>query len=731
MTAHARRARAIAASLLFVVVLTTAGATSRAAAATLTALHVDGARLVDASGHTVMLHGVNRVGSEYMCAQDRGIFDGPMDDAAIAAIRTWGMNAVRIPLNEHCWLGIDDGAITPGYIGEPYRQAIQDVVTRVVAGGLYPILDLHWSAPEGSSAAQQLPMPNTSYSAAFWTSVATRFGGDTRVIFDLYNEPVPNNNVSDDTDDAARRSWECWRDGGETSCDATLELGTETTRMTAAQAVGMRALVDAVRATGATNLILLGGIQWSNTLWSDALHNWLAYRPADPIGNIAAAVHLYPNAWCTDQSCFDREIAPIAAAVPVAAVEFGYPGCDQAAATWLETLMSWLDGRAIGYLAWAWFPPSSEPDACNGRHLITDFAGTPTAYGQIVQAHVAGLPVQTTVTVASNEPRAFEGDSVTFTAQVAAVEPARIPTGNVVFMLDGADQATVALDETGRASVTIAFAENGDHQIAARYPGAAGFGPSRSADLAQPVDNVAPRVDAISGASDPVVAGTPWTVSASFADPGVADTHVSTLDWGDGTASDAAIAEASGDGTLSASHTYSVAGSYRLVATVTDDDGGAGTSALDSLIVVDPSASAAGNGWIDSPAGAYAASRTWTGRASFAFDAMYGSAGSRPTGSTAFSLRGAAFSFQSTTYDWLIVVGTRAELRGAGSLGGVPGYAFVLSVSDGAVDRIRIKIWNSTTHEIAYDSQPGSPDHADPTTALGGGSIAMRARSRG
>src|SRR5688572_25817781 len=191
-------------------------------------------------------------------------------------------------------------------------------------------------------------MPNASYSADFWTSVADRFKGDTRVIFDLYNEPVPNNNVSDATDDAARRSWECWRDGGVASCDATLDLGTESTRMSAAQTVGMRALVDAVRATGATNVIMLGGIQWANTLWSDATHNWLAYRPSDPLGNTVAAVHLYPGAWCIVTSCYDSKIAPVAARVPVVATEFGYPSCEAAANAWLETLTSWLDAHGVG-----------------------------------------------------------------------------------------------------------------------------------------------------------------------------------------------------------------------------------------------------------------------------------------------------------------------------------------------------------------------------------------------
>jgi hypothetical protein len=38
---------------------------------------VSGNRLVDAAGNTITLHGVDRSGTEYMCVQNGGIFDGP------------------------------------------------------------------------------------------------------------------------------------------------------------------------------------------------------------------------------------------------------------------------------------------------------------------------------------------------------------------------------------------------------------------------------------------------------------------------------------------------------------------------------------------------------------------------------------------------------------------------------------------------------------------------------
>jgi hypothetical protein len=32
-----------------------------------------------------------------MCVQGRGIFDGPVDVAAVAAMKTWHIDTVRIP----------------------------------------------------------------------------------------------------------------------------------------------------------------------------------------------------------------------------------------------------------------------------------------------------------------------------------------------------------------------------------------------------------------------------------------------------------------------------------------------------------------------------------------------------------------------------------------------------------------------------------------------------------
>src|SRR5215472_14799538 len=85
-------------------------------AASALAVHVQDNHLVDANGNVLRLRGVNRSGSEYMCVGGSAVFDGPVDAAAIKA---WHVNAVRLPLNEDCWLGISLPASNP-YIGSAY-----------------------------------------------------------------------------------------------------------------------------------------------------------------------------------------------------------------------------------------------------------------------------------------------------------------------------------------------------------------------------------------------------------------------------------------------------------------------------------------------------------------------------------------------------------------------------------------------------------------------------------
>ena len=60
-------------------------------------------------------------------------------------------------------------------------------------------------------------------------------------------------------------------------------------------------------------------------------------------------------------------------------------------------------------------------------------------------------------------------------------------------------------------------------------------------------------------------------------------------------------------------------------------------------------------------------------------------------------------NFHSTSYEWLVVAGARAQYKGEGTINGSGNYGFMLTAIDGqingggGVDKFRIKIWDKAT----------------------------------
>jgi hypothetical protein len=70
-------------------------------------------------------------------------------------------------------------------------------------------------------------------------------------------------------------------------------------------------------------------------------------------------------------------------------------------------------------------------------------------------------------------------------------------------------------------------------------------------------------------------AGDLATISIGFTDPGTGDTHSATVNWNDGSSTEAAnVSEGTGSGNVFASHAYLAAGTYTPVVIVTDSGGG-------------------------------------------------------------------------------------------------------------------------------------------------------------
>jgi probable HAF family extracellular repeat protein len=244
-------------------------------------------------------------------------------------------------------------------------------------------------------------------------------------------------------------------------------------------------------------------------------------------------------------------------------------------------------------------------------------------------------------------------------------------------------------------------------------------------------------------ANDPVAVATPVSASASFTDVNAGDIHTADWMWGDGgSAQPGTVTESGGSGTAKGSHTFAAAGIYSVGLAVTDSTG-LTSNVSSNVVVYDPSSGfVTGNGWIQSPPGAYKPDVSVAGRATFSFVSKYQKGAKVPVGTTAFQFQSANLDFYSDSYDWMVVAGARAQFKGTGTLDGAAGYRFMLTAIDGQVtggggkDRFRIKIWHydsaAQQDVVDYDNQLDSSTEGTLSegTVIGSGSIVIHTSNK-
>ena len=84
----------------------------------------------------------------------------------------------------------------------------------------------------------------------------------------------------------------------------------------------------------------------------------------------------------------------------------------------------------------------------------------------------------------------------------------------------------------------------------------------------------------------------------------------------------------------------------------------------------------------------------------------------------------------SGAFDYLVIKGATATVRGTGTLADGTAVGILVSVRDGKlagdrIDRVRIKVWNSGTNAVLFDTQAGVAELAPPATIVDGGNITI------
>jgi endoglucanase len=362
------------------------------------AVSTQGNHFVDAHGNTIQLRGVNVSGLESGIIFSGGTnywassgFSGRPNFTKIAA---WKANAVRLPLNEDSWLGTTVTGI-PGNVislnGPGYQAEVKATVAAANAAGLYVILDLHWTAPGTFAANTQNPFMNADNSINFWTSVATAFQGNPAVMFELFNEPVvcPASQGGVCASQAGSNSNALLANGGPQSYYIGLSSGTyggSNQRVAHSyNIVGYQQVINAIRATGATNVIVCGGNNYDDDL------SWWTTNPAtDPHNQLAAAIHHYPGEYpnnaATNPTGINAMLAPIAAKHPIIMTELG-DEVGSNPAPFATPVLAWLDAHGYSVTAWTWNPWGGANTLIEDASSFTPTPGLGVTYHNWVSNH--------------------------------------------------------------------------------------------------------------------------------------------------------------------------------------------------------------------------------------------------------------------------------------------------------------------------------------------------------
>ncbi len=310
---------------------------------TVTELRVAGNRLQTPDGKEAWLQGLC-IDSLQWSATGENILQ-----SISVATGQWKANAIRLPVKDNFWFGKSefqkDG-------GEAYRKLIDAAIETTATRGAYLILDLHRFGA---------PMPEHT---EFWKDAAKRYKDHPAVLFELFNE-------------AHGISWEIWRNGGDMNdpknMNTDINAVENNEKSAAGKSVGMQALVDAVRSTGAKNIVIAGGLDWGYDL--SGIMNGFALDNKDGNG-IMYSSHIYP--WKSD---WEGKVLIVAEKYPLF---IGEVGCQpepmewqksgtEDTNTWAPDMIGFIQKNKLNWTGFSFHP------GC-GPRVISDWQYTPTPY---------------------------------------------------------------------------------------------------------------------------------------------------------------------------------------------------------------------------------------------------------------------------------------------------------------------------------------------------------------
>ena len=321
------------------------------AAQSLPGLSVSGTQIV-ANGVPVRLRGIN-MGDPFWARNPDWYPILTLDNYASLAGQ-WHANVVRISIFPTQWKHMDHTQLIDG---------LTQQINAALSNGMYVIISYHvigW--PDGYYQPAYPGNPADTYDSSmtvatsFWNQMSQTYGADTRIIFDLWNEPANPADLTTDPSDP-NPLWPILKPYYES-------------------------LIGTVRSNHAQNIVVATGNRWAS---------WLVGIKDNPLSDpdVVYAYHKYSVPGQNTASVWNTDTGGLIGVKPVLVSEWGYEDVDAGsnpqwpgtAAGYGVPFTTWLENNNLSNLAWMyhydWTPALLKSD------------GSLTLYGAFVKGYIS------------------------------------------------------------------------------------------------------------------------------------------------------------------------------------------------------------------------------------------------------------------------------------------------------------------------------------------------------
>lgn len=272
---------------------------------------------------------------------------------------------VRIPMTASTWLGVNTTASWGNLQKYPnlnlqYQDLIGQLVGNFSAYGIVTILDLHWTDDDTDNA----PMAGKGKTNCvdFWDSVASKFGSNPLVFYELYNEP---HRVTEDQ----------WANGDATT-SGMLEMLAAVRKHTQSPAViagygGYAYDADSLVSLDKT-LVKQGE---KNVIWN--FHPYMGPNQAGSSSKCPAGFETYVKQMIsgTDKPLIITEFGQSCQPTEGAA-----ENCPASTVGYDETILTLAEKYSVSWLPWAWRPMAKGPNTKNCQDVNGGVGGLSLAH---------------------------------------------------------------------------------------------------------------------------------------------------------------------------------------------------------------------------------------------------------------------------------------------------------------------------------------------------------------